>query len=431
MSQQVSLYRKYRPRTFADYKGDFIHAAVKRFSDPSKRPQVVLLHGVHGCGKTTAARIFAGYYLCETPLDDGMPCGKCGGCMQILDLIETGEDDSANESIQEINGSVVNKVEDIRRIMSESMSTLPTFSKYKVFIIDECHRITPEAQNALLKILEDIPSYLIIIFATTEPEKLLPTIRSRCQLEVEVRKQTVKGMTDILMKIAKAEGYTVGMEALKLIARKGGRIPRDCINLLEDIANTYDGQITSANVLERVGEVDTEIYFKFIKAAHTGLVDVMTFISEFSEGDTSYQKFVSGLSRFVLEAVYARFAILSEMDAKYKKTLNELFKMYKVDEFHILLKLVDEAAHRSNLDIGSTDLALSVLALRIGDIVKVQEAVSGDSVQTQATKENSEGAKKFVERETAQRFEKKTDSPSNLTDLDEFMAGLGAVRYDT
>jgi len=430
MAQQLSWYRKHRPRTFAEYRGDFVKAAVKRFSDPDKRPQVTLLHGVYGCGKTTAARLFAGYYMCESLTDEGIPCGKCVGCRQLLDLIETGEDDAASESVQEINGSVVNRVEDIRRIMNESMLTLPTFSKYKVFIIDECHRITPEAQNALLKILEDIPEYLVIIFATTEPDKLLPTIRSRCQLEIEVRKQTIQSMTEMLMSIAKKEGLSVGVAAVKLIAKKGGRIPRDCINLLEDIAATYDGRITVENVLERTGEVDTAVYFRFMKAAHNGLLSILTFMSEFTQGDLSYPKFLSGLSRFVLDAVYVRMGIhLDEFDADYLKTVKALFVRYKVDEFHVLLKLVDEAARRAAIETGSVDLALSVLALNIGDITNVQESVSGDFVKSQAEKETSEGARKYVERDTAQRFEEKAPKDTN-TSLEDFMAKLGAVRYD-
>lgn len=428
MALQVSWYRKYRPKTFTEYAGGFADGALKRFLTPDKRPQIILLHGHYGCGKTTAARLLAGYYLCTSLTDEGTPCGKCAGCRQLLDLIETGEDDASSESIQELNGSVVNGVDDMRRIMQTSMLTLPSFSKYKVFIIDECHRITPEAQNALLKILEDVPPYLVIIFATTLRDKLLPTVISRCQLTIEVRKQTVASMVDILDNIAKKEGLSFGTEALKLIAKKGDRIPRDCINLLEDIATMYDGQVTVSNVLARTGEVDTAVYFRFIQAAHEDLVHVLTFISEFSAGDISYTQFLSGLSRFVLDAVYARLHINTvDMDKDYLKTLTELFKMYKVTEFHVLLRLVDEASRRAVT--GSTDLALSVLALNIGGITKVQAEISGDNVKSQATIENSIGAKKYVERDTSQRLA--DNAPKGQTvDLDDFMAGLGAIRYE-
>lgn len=430
MAQNFSWFRKHRPRSFAEYTGDFIKAAVKRMSDPATRPQVILIHGGYGCGKTTASRIFAGFYLCEDLTPEGMPCGKCAGCKQVLELIEKGEDDATSESIQEINGSVMNRVDDIRRLINESMLTLPTFSKYKVFIIDECHRITPDAQNALLKILEDIPEHLVVIFATTEVEKILPTIRSRCTLTIEVRKPTVQGMVEILTKIAKKEGLTFGSKALKLIATKGGRVPRDCISLLEDVAITYDGHITIENVLARTGEVNTEVYARFIGAAHKGLLQILRFISEFNDGDLSYQKFISGLSRFVLDAVYVRMGMkLEDFDSAYLKTLKDLFSMYKADEFHVLLKLIDEASRRSVFDAGSTDLALSVLALNIGDITKVEAGVSGTVVKSQAELENSEGAKKYVERDTAQRLdEKAAKAPS--TQLEEFLMSLGAVVYD-
>lgn len=431
MTQEVSLYRKYRPRTFEDYEGDFIKSAVKRISDPVRRPQVMLIHGGYGCGKTTAARLLAGFYLCENLTDEGKPCGKCNGCMRLQDLIERGEDDGSSESIQEINGSEVNRIEDIRRIMNESMLTLPAFSKYKVFIFDECHRITPEAQNALLKVLEDIPAHLVVIFATTEYDKMLPTILSRCQLVVEVRKQTLQGMTHILMNIAQQEGFTVSKKALELIAKKGRRIPRDCINLLEDVASTYDNQITPENVLACVGEVDVEVYSKFIIAAHEGLQDILTFVHEFSEGDIDYRNFLSGLSRFILEAVYIRMGIgMDEFDTNAVKARKDLFKLYRIDEFHVLLKLVSEAIHRSSIEAHSADLALTVLALNIGEIyADIKKEISGDNVKAQAKIENSTGAQKFVERDTEKRFEDRAPKPSNNTSLDDFMASLGAVRY--
>lgn len=431
MAQQKAWYRKHRPKTFEGYSGDFADSAVKRFADPLKRPQVTLLYGHYGCGKTTAARLLTGFYMCESLTAEGMPCCKCAGCRQLEDLIATGEDDAASESVQEINGSAVNGVADIKRIMNESMMTLPSFSKYKVFIIDECHRITPEAQNALLKILEDIPEHLVIIFATTEKDKILPTVLSRCQVVIEVRKQTLKNMADMLQNISVKEGLTVERKALELIAKKGNRVPRDCINMLEDIASSYNNTVTTKNVLTYTGDTDEAVYLKFITAAHKGLPEILAFISDFSQNDMDYHKFLSGLSRYVLDAVYVRMALLTdEHDKTYVTNLRKLFAQYKVDEFQVLLKLVDNAARRASSTIGSSDLVLSVLALNIGDITKVQRAVSADSVKVLADRETSEGAKKFVERDTEVRFEEKGNKSSLATNLDDFMASLGAVDYE-
>ncbi|GHU92662.1 hypothetical protein FACS1894208_00210 [Clostridia bacterium] len=455
-----SWYKKYRPRTFAEYAGSFADVAVKRFSDTEQRPQVTLLHGVYGCGKTTAARLLAGYYLCESLDEEGQPCGKCSGCRQLADLIADGEDDSASESVQEINASGVNRVEDIRRLINDSMLTLPTMSKYKVFIFDECHRITPEAQNALLKILEDIPAHLAVIFATTEPDKLLPAVVSRCQLTVEVRRQTLDSMTEILINIARKEGLSVEKKALQIIAKKGGRIPRDCINLLEDISAAYDQRVTAQNVLERTGETDTALYFEFFKAAHSGLTGILTFLSNFSQGDVTYQKFLSGLSRFVLDGVYIRMGIGEDSyDKSYLKTVKKLLADYKADEFHKLLRLIDEAARRTPASIGSTDLALSVLALNIRDIemegkaadvvtdatdevsstqastppvkrLKAQTSMTtpAKELKVQAMDETAAGAQKFVDKD----FRASTP-PMNVvadpSDVDALFAGLGAVAY--
>ena len=431
MAQEISWYRKYRPKTFADYEGDFVKAAVQRMSDPARRPQVILLHGVYGCGKTTAARLLAGFYLCESLTPHGTPCGKCAGCQQLLDLIERGEDDVSSESIQEINGSEANRIEDIRRIMHDSMLTLPSFSKYKIFIFDECHRITPEAQNALLKVLEDVPEHLVVIFATTEHDKMLPTILSRCQMVIEVKKQSVQGMVNILRKISKKEGLTVSAEALKLIARKGKRIPRDCINLLEDVAMTCDRRVTAETVLERLGEVDSEVYSKFIKAAHSGLPDILSFVHEFNEGDITYKSFLSGLSRYIIEAAYMRMGIgLDEFDDNAIEARKALFARYKVDEFHVLMKLVSEAIHRSSIEAHSPELAMTLLALNIGGIADLKKNTLAENVQAQAKLETSQGAQKFVERDTEKRIEEGAPKRGGDVSIDDFMARLGAVRCD-
>jgi DNA polymerase-3 subunit gamma/tau len=329
----------------------------------------------------------------------------------------------------EINASSVNRVEDIRKLIAESMLTLPVFSRFKVFIIDECHRVTVEAQNALLKVLEDVPRHLAVIFATTEPDKLLPTLVSRCQLKIEVRRQTVQSMTDILMRIAKSEGLVTERRALQLISKKGGCIPRDCINLLEDVALAYDGSVTSKNVLERTGEADTSLYFSFIMAAHSGLTDILTFMSEFTLSDVSYRKFLSGLSRFAMDAIYVRMGISAEYDKSYLKELKKLFAMYKVDEFHKLLRLIDDAARRSPSEIGAAELALSVLALNIGEITAVVHSESAaEVVKVQAEYENSDGAQKFVEREMASCGAPAVSMPDGVG-LDEFLDSIGAVAY--
>jgi DNA polymerase-3 subunit gamma/tau len=427
MAQTQSWYKKYRPRVFAEYAGGFADAALKRFSDTDRLPQVTLLHGVYGCGKTTAARLLAGYYLCENPNESGQPCGICPGCLQVCDLIVDGEDDAASESVVEINAASINRVEDIRKLISESMLTLPVISRYKVFILDECHRITPEAQNALLKVLEDVPSHLAIIFATTEPEKLLPTLVSRCQVTIEVRRQTQQSMADILLRVARGEGLAVERRALQIIAKKGGRIPRDCINLMEAAAAAYDKQITAKNVLEYTGEADTSQYFGFIEASRKGLTDILTFIGEFSQGDVSYHKFLSGLARFVLDAVYVRMGIsIEDFDAGYLKAVKRLFASYKVNEFHKLLRLVDDAARRTPAEIGTAELALSVLALSIGDITAVSDGISAETVKALAAQESGEGARKFVERETELLIPRTQDE---MVGLDEFLSSIGAVAY--
>jgi DNA polymerase-3 subunit gamma/tau len=425
--QNVSWYRKYRPKTFVEYEGDFVQNAVRRFSNIALRPQIVLIHGNYGCGKTTAARLLAGFYLCDDLNEDGIPCGECGGCGQLLDLIEHGEDDAASETVIEINGSTVNRVEDIRRLMNDSMLTLPAFSKFKVFIFDECHRITPEAQNAMLKILEDVPPHLVVIFATTEPEKMLPTITSRCQLVIEVRRQSVAGMTSILEKIAQKEGLSYTVNALKIIANKRGRVPRDCINLLESVAAAYGMVVNEKNVMEYTGDVDVEIYLRFIQASHKDLAHVLRFVHEFAQSDIDYRKFVNGLSQFVMNGIYVRMGIgVKDHDKNFADALDELFVLYKPREYNVLLELIDDALKRSNVDTGSMELALTTLGQRIG---KIFISMNPEKVAADSKAETEAGVAEYVKKEAAHEkkvAQQKMNANADAgTDLNALLAKIG------
>ena len=247
----TALYRKFRPQVFADVKGqDHIVRTLKNQIQSDRIGHAYLFCGTRGTGKTTVAKIFAKAVNCEHPVD-GEPCGECGICKSI----------SAGSSMNvvEIDAASNNGVDNVRDII-EQVSYSPTEGKYKVFIIDEVHMLSTAAFNALLKTLEEPPSYVIFILATTEVNKIPITVLSRCQeydfhrVDIETLKARMRELLDI-------EGAKVDDEALSYIAKTADGSVRDSLSLLDQCMAFYmDKEITLDNVLEVLGAVDTEVF---------------------------------------------------------------------------------------------------------------------------------------------------------------------------
>jgi len=219
------LYRTYRPQKFSELVGlDAVKNTLLKQVKDKKFGHAYLFSGPRGTGKTTTARILAKAINCENP-KDGEPCGKCKNCKQIqegrfIDLIEI--DAASNRGIDDI------------RALRDKVRLAPSSGRYKIYIIDEAHMLTPEAFNALLKTLEEPPAHAVFILATTEPHKLPDTIRSRCQRFNFERAPTAL-IVKKLKQITKREGAEVSDEDLEQIAKAAGGGFRDAETLLEQV----------------------------------------------------------------------------------------------------------------------------------------------------------------------------------------------------
>ena len=254
MSYQA-LYRKWRPQVFADVKGqDHIVKTLQNQIGSGRIGHAYLFCGTRGTGKTTVAKILARAVNCEHPVD-GSPCGECPSCKQILA--------GTSLNVVEIDAASNNGVENIREIR-EQVQYPPTEGKYRVYIIDEVHMLSTGAFNALLKTLEEPPSYVIFILATTEVHKIPITVLSRCQ-RYDFRRITLDTITARLKELTEAENMPVEDKALRYVAKAGDGSMRDALSLLDQCIAFYLGQdLKYENVLEVLGAVDTAVFAEML-----------------------------------------------------------------------------------------------------------------------------------------------------------------------
>ena len=257
----TALYRKWRPRVFGDVKGqDHIVTTLQNQIRSERIGHAYLFCGTRGTGKTSVAKIFAKAVNCEHP-EDGSPCGECPSCQQI----QAG----TSLNVVEIDAASNNGVENIREIRDQ-VQYPPTEGKYRVYIIDEVHMLSTGAFNALLKTLEEPPSYVIFILATTEVHKIPITVLSRCQ-RYDFRRITVDTIADRLKELTDAEGMAVEDRALRYVAKAGDGSMRDALSLLDQCAACHYGDtLTYENVLDVLGAVDNRVFRELFGALRNG-----------------------------------------------------------------------------------------------------------------------------------------------------------------
>lgn len=257
----TALYRKWRPISFEDVKGqDHIVKTLKNQITSERIGHAYLFCGTRGTGKTSIAKIFARAVNCEHPIN-GSPCNECETCRHIKE--------GTSLNVVEIDAASNNGVENIREIR-EQVQYPPTEGKYRVYIIDEVHMLSIGAFNALLKTLEEPPSYVIFILATTEVHKIPITILSRCQ-RYDFKRISLDTIAGRLRELTEAEHIEVEERALRYVAKAADGSMRDALSLLDQCAAFHFGEtLTYENVLEVLGAVDTSVFSKLFRAAVEG-----------------------------------------------------------------------------------------------------------------------------------------------------------------
>lgn len=300
--------RKYRPATFSTVVGQgALTSTLKNAIGTGRLAQAYLFCGPRGVGKTSCARIFAKTINCLHPTPDGEACGECEACRDI----ERG----ASFNIIELDAASNNSVDDIRNL-TDQVNIPPQVGRYRVFIIDEVHMLSSQAFNAFLKTLEEPPSYVVFILATTEKHKVIPTILSRCQI-YDFKRITIADISSHLAHVAASEGIEAEPAALDVIARKADGAMRDALSIFDQVAASSMGKISYRSAIESLNVLDYDFYFRLVEAFRNHDVpEALIIYKEIRDKGFDSLFFVNGLAghiRDLMVAMTPRTAALLEV----------------------------------------------------------------------------------------------------------------------
>ena len=389
----IVIARKWRPQKFAEVVGqEHITQSLKNSVLSGKLAHAYLFVGPRGVGKTSCARILAKSLNCkDAPTID--PCGKCSACLEIaegrsLDVIEI--DGASNRGIDEI------------RTLRENVKFAPVLGKYKIYIIDEVHMLTPEAFNALLKTLEEPPEHVKFIFATTQPTKILPTILSRCQ-RFEFNRIPVLKIIDKLEEIAKAEKIAINKDVFFDIAKISDGSMRDAESILDQLVAFSKNDIKSEDVVAVMGLVEQEAFFDFVEAIKKQDAQFcIDFISKLFTRGKDISKFLQGLLWHLRNIMLAKImkSNLEELLDLPKNITDRVIEQGKSLTLQELINIFTAAINTQDLakKIGSFRIPLEVMVIKLTQsesetkpIVRESVLGSGAKMVTNKIKLNNAG----------------------------------------
>jgi len=366
-NKDMALYRKYRPQTFEEVVGQsHVTEILTKALDNQKISHAYLFAGPKGSGKTSCARIFAKGLNCETGITS-KPCNECESCKLIneghsLDVIEI--DAASNRGVDEI------------RELRERVKYRPAQSRYKVYIIDEAHMLTREAFNALLKTLEEPPEYVVFILATTDPQKIPPTVLSRCQ-RFRFKKLTSDEVFQILENVCRREGFSYEQEALELIAEVSDGAVRDALNLLEQISVVDEGQVTTKTARFLLNVVEDEVILDLLEIAFEDMDEAVERLAELMESGVEPMELFRTMKSLVRRSVFKNKPWPRDVALEMFKVLESYNFIMERTEFPAVAMVALLSELRGKIDLGGAkgqkSSALPKKGVSETETVKVQK----------------------------------------------------------
>lgn len=336
-----ALYREYRPLVFDDVIGqDHIIRTLKNQIKENSMSHAYLFCGTRGTGKTTTAKILSRAVNCQLS-DQDHPCNQCPSCQSILD--------SSNLDVIEIDAASNNSVDDIRELR-DTVKYTPANSKYKVYIIDEVHMLSQGAFNALLKTLEEPPSYVIFILATTEPNKIPATILSRCQ-RFDFKRVSVGDLIDRMKLICQSESIDIDEDALRIIARNGQGSVRDALSILDKCLSFGGNILTGDQVLELLGCSDPDQLLKMAKSImDSDVCKSMEMIEDYFMWGKDLRLLVEDITDFfrslMMVKIFGQASDLVDLTRDQAQTMMALAKDIDTEEIIRILTILSDLSEK-------------------------------------------------------------------------------------
>ena len=378
----LALYRKYRPSRFEEISGqEGVVGVLKNAIKTGRISHAYLFCGPRGTGKTTTAKLLAKMVNCTNPID-GEPCGKCESCLSIFN--------NTNDDIIELDAASNNGVDEIRELR-DKINLVPSNSKYKVYIIDEVHMLTVGAFNALLKTLEEPPSHVIFVLATTETYKVPLTISSRCQ-KFRFDKITVDNIVKRLEEICNIEKIVVSSDILNEIARLADGGMRDAINLLDQLVSYKGNDITINDVYDITGLVSYEIIYELLLSSYNkDMSSIVKILDDINYSGKNISKFIEEIILFLKDVlVYKNIT-------DYSLNLDKLNKVKEISDLYdnnLIYNYVNELNNvLNNIKNSSYPLLLLEVALiKLVNLEKKEESIL-EKVNVKESKNNVKAEK--------------------------------------
>lgn len=338
MEQYIVSARKYRPSTFESVVGQrALTLTLKNAVATGRLAHSYLFCGGRGVGKTSCARIFAKTINCEHQTPEGEACNECDSCRQF--------NEGRSMNIIELDAASNNSVDDIRALV-EQVQTPPSSGRYRVFIVDEVHMLSSAAFNAFLKTLEEPPSYVVFILATTEKHKIIPTILSRCQI-YDFNRITVSDMVDHLAYVASSEGITADRAALSVIARKADGAMRDALSIFDQVAASSRGNITYQSTIDNLNILDSEYYGRLLDCFLGGRVlESWLIYKEVHDRGFDSHFLLTGLTDYLRDLMVSlspATAVLLEADDEVREAMMKTASKCHPEFLYKALNLLNEA----------------------------------------------------------------------------------------